>query len=167
MGNAAKKLLKKRKTIHGCENHCCQCECIESISNWNSIQKASTQFFQWQFSEKHQHSLLAILKHYNLQTLIDIFINYLSYDEVETMQSSDTIYCHANIWKNHPIRLCKDWLISRSFYEHSLKITMLGAGASGKRSLNRVWFNGGKWQLEWDPTIEDYWRKNVQFTFDN
>eukprot|EP01084_Bolivina_argentea_P095467 171632_1 len=44
---------------------------------------------------------------------------------------------------------------------------MLGAGASGKRSLNRVWFNGGKWQLEWDPTIEDYWRKNVQFTFDN
>eukprot|EP01084_Bolivina_argentea_P112870 201261_1 len=171
MGNSIKRELGKRRKKHGCksDSHCCRCECIEPITKWNSIEQVSCDWFKWQFDENHQNSLLFVLKHFNLETLMHIFKDYLLNDITYNQNERHPICCHANIWKTRSMKLCKHWLHSRSFYknEEVLNITMLGSGCAGKRSLCRSWINGGIWNSEYDPTIEDMQRKTIQFTFND
>eukprot|EP01084_Bolivina_argentea_P095442 171597_1 len=140
------------------------------ISKTNALQYYETSTESWVFNERHVKAIKNSLKTLQLTFTTNIILSYLGNINTKTIfkwnHPNYTTFIHP---KRTPLNndtspLDKDWLnlIYRKggSNHNNINIIMLGGGGVGKSSIT-IRFISDQFLDEYDPTIEDSYRKQI------
>ena len=141
--------------------HCCKNRCFPLMPNVLSLIEVPGEpdQDQWTFTESHKECVQSAASLFGLDfqsDLVEIIRLFLS----ESLKGYVS-HCHGAI--NHFMKnggsLCTPWYTHR-VQEYGIKCMVFGHGGAGKSSLIMRWVTGE--YREWDPSIEDSYRKTVE-----
>ena len=143
MGTAFSK-SKKKKLVHSCKQHC-----------FGTDRSATRQ------------QLASVLRKFHAEYILNIIMDYLpEYSIINTQLSSvsfanDYFHLSSTLYYKKQQAPCIEWLEKKGFDNMSVFHTcVLGDGGSGKSALILRYIQG-QFIADYDPTIEDAYRKHV------
>eukprot|EP01084_Bolivina_argentea_P094360 169629_1 len=142
-------------------SHCCQHDCFQHIKD--SIKMVDTLHLPgpYFFGTNHEKALLLILQQHHIEYVMSTIISYLpNVGQQNKIIGDYHCYHHYNIssLKRKGKPPCKTWL--SSLKNNEIKVVMMGSGGVGKSSTT-IRFMINEFMDEYDPTIEDTYRKRI------
>ena len=140
--------------------HCCQLKgCISSLGDMIQI-PAIQGDNDWTFAHLHQQSLIHALNIFDHNTNVDYLVSIIA-QYLNNSLHEYLIYIHGN---NNPISICDKWYDQQSGKDKTmeLKVIIFGEIGTGKSALV-VQLVQNIFVKDYDPTIEDSWRKQIKF----